>query len=218
MLQEKSLLGRSACPACHHTLAWYDLIPVISWIMLHGQCRYCQTPISPLYPFIELLTGVSCMLLVLWQEPIYFPVYFIFFSALIVTVRTDLESMLISRYTTIFLIPLGIGASVLSLLPISLLESIVGAIAGYGILWLIAWAYKKRTGTQGMGEGDLDLLAFIGAFTGLMGIWVSLMAGSVIGSVSALLYLYLTGKPRTTRIPFGPFLAFGAIIFVLLIA
>ena len=146
----------------------------------------------------------------------YFFAYFIFFSALIVSIRSDLETMLLSRWVTLYILPLGFLFSHLAMLPISLAESVLGAALGYGILLLFAKLFLWLTQKQGMGQGDLELLAFIGAFTGPIGIWVTLIIGSWIGSIISLAYLWITKKDRSAKIPFGPFLALGALSYVLL--
>ncbi|MFI5333050.1 MAG: prepilin peptidase [Candidatus Babeliales bacterium] len=215
MRDESVVKPRSRCPSCKHTLAWYDLIPVLSYVILHGHCRYCTARISPLYPFIEVLTVLVMSLLYAMVPLIYFPTYFIFFSALIVTIRSDLETMLISRFVTLFLIPLGIGASALGYLPITLSDSILGIFVSAGFLYAISWLFYKATGKIGIGQGDVELLAFIGAFTGIIGSWVALCIGSVLGSLIGIGYILLSGSKKDTKIPFGPFLAIGAIIYVL---
>jgi prepilin signal peptidase PulO-like enzyme (type II secretory pathway) len=97
ILHKKSIVKpRSQCPHCNHSLAWLDLIPVLSWVYLKGRCRYCGQPISTLYPFIEILTTLVMTLLVIMAPTRYVPAYFILFSALIVTIRSDIETMLIS--------------------------------------------------------------------------------------------------------------------------
>lgn len=147
--------------------------------------------------------------------------YFIFFSALIVTIRTDLEKMLISRYVTLFLIPLGwlLSASALisihGLIPISLSESILGTLIGYLLLYAIAKIFYWRTGKEGMGQGDLELLAFIGSFTGPFGCWITLLLSSTIGAIYGIGCIVLAKQKSTIKIPFGPFLALGAMLFVL---
>ena len=206
---------RSHCPHCNHVLAWYDLIPVLSWLALRGRCRYCTTPISYLYPFIELFTAVVMSPLLTQIPPPYFYAYFIFFSALIVTIRSDLHSMLISRYASLFLVPLGIALSAYGLLPITMVESILGAIGGFISLYMVSKLFYYFTQQEGMGQGDIDLLAFIGSFTGMYGCWISLLIGSLVGSVIGLCYMALTNQNRYIKIPFGPFLAIGAICFVL---
>jgi leader peptidase (prepilin peptidase)/N-methyltransferase len=156
------------------------------------------------------------MILLLVQLPLYyFPAYFIFFSALLVTIRSDFETLLISRFATLFLIPLGIGFAFFNLLPINVLESVTAACIGYVFLYAIAKTFYYVTGKQGIGEGDFELLAFIGSFTGFLGLWATLLVSSIMGTFFGLLYMLVTGSDRSLKIPYGPFLAFGAIIFVL---
>ncbi len=166
-----------------------------------------------MYPFIELLSGL--LLTTLWYivPPYYFFAYFIFFSALIVSIRTDLETLLISRLVTLFLIPVALFCAYKGLLPLSLIESIRGAGFGYAILAVVSIVYYLFTQRTGMGQGDIDLLAFIGAFVGIQGAWITLLLGSLAGSIAGSLHLYMTGS---RKIPFGPFLALGAMAFVLL--
>jgi leader peptidase (prepilin peptidase) / N-methyltransferase len=211
-----SLLDRSHCTSCSHQLAWYDLIPVVSWFMLEARCRYCSTPISWLYPFIELISATSLTLLALMVPLHYFFAYFIFFSALIITIRTDAEYMLISQLTSVYLAPVGIICSQFNLLPISTPISLVGAASGYVGLYTVAKFFKICSGKDGLGQGDIELLACIGAFTGPWGCWTSLFIGSIVGSAFGILYIFITKKSSTAKIPFGPFLALGAIVHVLL--
>ncbi|MFC1842981.1 prepilin peptidase [Candidatus Dependentiae bacterium] len=210
---------RSFCPKCKKAIPWYDNIPLLSWIMLKAKCRHCKQTISALYPFIELFTATT-MLALYYQlqhtyNLIYFPAYFIFFSALIITIRTDIEFMLISRFATIFLIPLGFLFSFLGLLPINLLSSLLGALLGYGFLFGVSKIFKYLTGKQGIGQGDLELLAFIGSFLGIIGCWISLFLGSIIGSLFGIIYIAITKKSKAVKMPFGHFLSIGAILFVL---
>jgi leader peptidase (prepilin peptidase)/N-methyltransferase len=188
---------------------------------LHGKCRSCKQSISFLYPFIEILTAVVLSLLYSYIPLHYFFGYFIFFSALLVTIRSDIETMLISRFATLFLVPCGLAMSAYGLLPLSLRESICGAIFGYFFLFTINAIFKYLRNIDGIGEGDFDLLLFIGSFTGIVGCWVSITIGSLLGSLHGILSLLfsqhrkdLTHSLQTTKIPFGPFLAFGALIFV----
>ncbi|UNE35761.1 prepilin peptidase [Vermiphilus pyriformis] len=142
--------------------------------------------------------------------------YSIFFSALIVSIRTDLECMLLSRFTTLYLIPIGFIGAYFDLLPITLLQSIIGCFLGYTILYLIAQLYRLRTGIEGMGQGDLELLGMIGSFLGPLGCWLSLCVAAILGSIVSLGYiaLHTTCDSRNVRIPFGPFLACGAFAYV----
>ncbi|OGB97576.1 hypothetical protein A3F06_03530 [candidate division TM6 bacterium RIFCSPHIGHO2_12_FULL_36_22] len=208
--------SRSCCPVCKQIIAWYDLIPVISWIFLRARCRRCAAPISFLYPLIELLTVIIFLGLIYKIPMEYLFGYGIFFAALIISIRTDLETMLISRFVTLCLIPIGFMLSLLGLLPIHFSQALLGTIFGYFILWGIAKMFYLLTGKHGMGEGDYDLLAFIGSFTGVVGVWLSLLLGSVVGSIVGILLIAWSGKKQMTQpIPFGPFLAGGAILYVL---
>ncbi|NRB21709.1 prepilin peptidase [Candidatus Dependentiae bacterium] len=207
---------RSACPHCHENIAWHDNIPVLSWILLCGKCRSCSKPISVLYPIVELLTALVFTLLWLYIPHVYFFSYAFFFSALIVSIRSDIETMLISRFVTLFLVPVGFFLSALGFLPITMIQSILGALAGYFSLYLFAKLFEWFTGKKGMGQGDLDLLAFIGSFIGPLGCWFVITIGSIIGSIWGISSILFLKKSKSTKIPFGPFLALGAISYVFL--
>jgi leader peptidase (prepilin peptidase) / N-methyltransferase len=231
-------IPRSHCPSCTHTIVWYDNIPIISWLILRGRCRFCQAPISWLYPFTELATASIVTLLfqkivinpyvfldtdlTIWQDALLadawksFALYFIFISALVIATRTDLESLLIPQLFTLWMIPLGLAGSFLHFSTISFTQSLLGVIFGYGVLWIIAWVFKRCTGKDGLGVGDMELLAMIGSFLGPIGVWTSLAVGSITGLFVGTLYLALSGRDRTTRIPFGPFLALGAIAHLMM--
>lgn len=215
LISGKNLLDRSHCIYCHTTIAWYDLIPIISYLILKGRCRSCKKNISYLYPIIELITTISLFALFARSEAQYFIGYFIFFSALIVTIRSDLETMLISRFMTLYLVPVGVTLSYCNMLPLSGLTSIASAFGGWAMLSFFAYAFRIITKKDGVGQGDIDLIAFIGAFTGPLGIWASLLIGSITGSIIGGGYLIITKQSKTARIPFGPFLAFGAMLFIL---
>ncbi len=213
IIRGQSIIGRSRCPYCKKVIAWYDLIPVFSWLYLRGKCRSCKKPISALYPFIELLTALLFCLIALYIEPRYWFGDGLFFSALIVTIRTDFEKMLISRYMTWGMIPFGFGLSAVGLLPITLLQSTTGMVFGYSMLWITARIFRAVRKLEGIGEGDLDLLALIGAFTGPLGAWVALFLGSLLGSVVGVIAMMQQRRTRV-KIAFGPWLAAGAIIYV----
>ncbi|MBA2307429.1 prepilin peptidase [Candidatus Dependentiae bacterium] len=213
IIQGKGLLERSYCPRCRRPIARYDLIPVISWIFLRGLCRSCKEPISILYPFIEVLTAVLAVATYHHLDPHYWLAYGLFFSALIVVIRTDFETMLISRYTTWCMIPVGSVLAALGALPLTLQQSLLGACFGYVVLWIIARAFYAVRSIEGLGEGDLDLLAMIGSFTGILGAWTSLFIGSFFGAIIGLIVVFIT-KDRSRAIPFGPWLSLGAIIYV----
>lgn len=165
--------------------------------------------------FIELLTVALCI--ALWVSPTgHYGGHWLFVSALIVSIRTDLESLLLSHYVTLYLIPIGALLAAASLLPVSLLESLAGAALGYGILVVTEKTTLYMTGKQGLGRGDAELLAMIGAFTGPLGCWCTLLIGSTLGAIIGMSYLIARSKVRHTKLPFGPFLACGALMFLLL--
>jgi len=215
LIKEESIIfPRSHCPCCKHQIVWYDNIPVLSWLLLTGKCRQCRKPISYLYPAIECFTALAMSALFLSVPLTYFPLYFIFFSALIVTIRSDVETMLISRFVSVYLIPIGVIGSMMGYLPITMRESMLGCMIGYAILYFTAIIFAKYRRQEGIGQGDLDLLAFIGAFVGPLGCWFTLLIGSLAGSCIGILYLLIC-KPENRRLPFGPFLALGAMVYAL---
>lgn len=215
MRDQSIITPGSYCPECKHCICWYDNIPLLSYFLLGGKCRYCHAKISYLYPFIELITAIIFLLLIHLVPYEYWLAYFIFFSALIVTIRTDLEQMLISRYVTLLLVPVGWILSAIEWLPVGLYESVIGSILGYGILFCIAHIFTRLTGKIGLGQGDLEMLAFIGAFTGILGVWATLTLASTAGAIAGLAYASIFKQKKTIMIPFGPFLALGGIIYTL---
>ncbi|HBL98500.1 TPA: hypothetical protein DDZ86_02555 [Candidatus Dependentiae bacterium] len=201
---------RSHCPYCDRQLVWYELLPLISWVFLRGRCRTCKKTISWLYPLVEFLSLISFLALAALAPERYFFAYALFLSALIITIRTDIESLLIVRYCTLVLIPVGWVCAWQGWLPLSVAHSVGATIAGYAVLALVRWIFFWLTRREGMGQGDLELLATIGAFTGFMGVWASLFIASIFGALVGSI-LILSGKAyRDTPIPFGAFLALGA--------
>lgn len=211
---------RSLCPHCHYQIAWYDLVPILSWLNLKGRCRNCKKSISILYLLIELLTIILGLLVFYLISPSCWLATFILFSALLITIRTDLETLLISRFVTLFLIPVPIVLSLVNLKPqallcVNLTQALSGAGFGYLILFLINQIFKLCTKKEGIGQGDMELLALIGAFTGVYGVWMTLTLGSILGSLIGLLLIGINQLNRQTKLPFGPFLAISAILYVL---
>jgi leader peptidase (prepilin peptidase)/N-methyltransferase len=206
---------RSQCPSCSSVIPWYDNIPVFSWILLRARCRFCKTSISILYPFIELASGL--IFLTLYICDLLSVSSFIFVSALLVAVRTDLQAMVIPQLVSLWLVPVGILMSFFGMTGISGLDSVLGAIIGYGLLWSVAALFRVLAKKDGLGVGDMELLAMIGSFLGPLGVWFSLLIGSTSGLLVGGGYLLVTKKGRHERIPFGPFLALGAIIYYLVV-
>lgn len=210
------LKKRSFCPSCKCQINWYDNVPVISWILLKGRCRSCKKNISPMYPIIELISGILLFALFIHVEQNYlrFIPLFTLFSALIVSTRSDLEAMVIPQIFTLWLIPVGIVFSAIGAMDINAFESFIGAISGYFILWITGKIFKYIKKIDGIGVGDMELLAMIGSFIGSIGVWFTMLIGSILGLVIGGSYLFIKKKSRLTRIPFGPFLSLGAIIYI----
>ena len=166
----------------------------------------------PYFPAIDYLLIIT--FLYAWTHvPLFFPAYFIFFSALVITIHTDMQHMLISRFVSIYLVPTGIALSFLDLTAIDPLESTISAIAGYAFLWIINKIFYMIKKHDGLGQGDLDLLAFIGSFVGLVGLWITILVGSTLGTVIGCGYM-LHSKKTIPVVPFGLFLAIAAMFFV----
>lgn len=216
---------RSHCPSCNHMITWYDNIPLLSWLLLKGHCRHCKNIISWIYPFIELTTAIIMTALFIklgglhhnfTSDPLFIKTLvpsFILFTALIIATATDFHDMVIPQIVTLWLIPIGILCAYTGSTTISTYESMLGAFLGYGVLWLTAFIFKRIMHKDGIGVGDMELLAMIGSFLGLEGAWFSIMIGSITGFIGGGIYLLLRKKNTTTPIPFGPFIALGATIF-----
>ncbi len=204
---------RSFCPTCFYQIAWYDNIPLISWIALQGRCRNCKQPISWLYPFIEIITTLIFVMMYIHLPSQNWISHGIFFSTLIVTIRTDFQEMLISRFVTIYLIPFIFLSAYFEFIHITLLQSIVGVIFGYSLMGIIQKTALIATKQEALGQGDVELLAYIGSFIGAFGCWITISIGSLLGVLCTGIYMILT-KKKITYIPFGPYLCYGCIIFI----
>lgn len=205
----------SHCHTCKHTFLWYQRIPLFSYVLLAGRCPHCSSWIPLYHDSTVFLAVCSLYALSCYVDPNYFYAYMLFFTALLITFRTDIETMLISHAVTVYLIPGALVMSALRLLPISPFESMLGTVFGYlllyGIMHLFVWVIKK----QGMGWGDVNLLSFIGSCTGPMGCWVALLVGSLLGSLIGIILLTVGKRNTQSPLPFGPFLALGAMVYVL---
>lgn len=206
---------RSFCPNCKKQIRWFENVPVFSYVFLGGFCSECKLKISFLYPLIELLTASLLTYIFLNISSKYLFAYFIYLSCMIVSIRTDWQYMLISRYCTLFIIPVALVLSYIGLLDISFYNSLTGSIFGYFILWATAKIFYYFKKQEGMGQGDLELLATIGAFTGIVGAWAALLIGSLLGSFFGLIFAFKIQQFKNIKIPFGPFLIAGSILYLL---
>jgi leader peptidase (prepilin peptidase) / N-methyltransferase len=202
----------SHCPSCGKAIEFYDNIPVLSYLWLIGRCRACRERISIRYPFVEAVNGAG-YLAILWTfGPTWTTVlYALLFSALLVVAGTDLTHKIIPNVVTLPGIVLGLlGAA--TVLPVGLLNALLGVAVGGGILWALAWASPYLFGKEGMGGGDIKLLAMIGAFLGWKPALLTIMIGSLTGSIIGISLIALRLMKRDEYIPFGPFLVLGALL------
>jgi leader peptidase (prepilin peptidase)/N-methyltransferase len=204
----------SACPGCGNPIRWYDNIPIVSYLMLMGRCRACKTFISLRYPMVELLSGFFALAVWIHFGPyIHALVYFFFIAVLLVVTFIDLDHRIIPDIISLPGIPVGFAASFI-LPQISWVESLTGILVGGGALLIVAMGYQLLTGKDGMGGGDIKLLAMIGAFIGWKGVLFTIMAASLTGTIAGVAVMMRTGKGIRLAVPFGPFLSTGAILYL----
>jgi leader peptidase (prepilin peptidase)/N-methyltransferase len=213
----------SRCPKCGASIPLYCNIPLLSYFFLLGRCRSCAARISPRYFFVELLMGLFAVALYYrFGLSFEFFVGFVFVAALIVISFIDLDVRIVPDVISLPGIVLGFGFSLigyfffdagLGVVP-SPISSIIGIIAGGGFLLATAWIYERVTGVEGMGGGDIKLLAMIGAFLGWPAVPIALFFASLVGSVVGLTCMLVTGAGRRLALPFAPFLCSGAVLFI----
>ncbi|WP_455378387.1 prepilin peptidase [Petrachloros mirabilis] len=202
----------SYCPTCGKPIAFYDNIPVLSYLRLAGRCRACRASIPIRYPLVEAANAIGYVA-ILWNFGFTWTtvLYAMLFSSLLVVTGTDLSHKIIPNAITLPGILLGIvGAA--TVLPVGLINALLGIAVGGGILWILAWASPYLFGKEGMGGGDIKLLAMIGAFLGWKPALLTIMIGSLAGSVIGISMIALRWMKRDEYIPFGPFLVLGALL------
>ncbi|MFZ2446075.1 MAG: prepilin peptidase [Syntrophobacteraceae bacterium] len=204
----------SRCPGCGNPIAFYDNIPIVSFLLLGAKCRGCGTSISIRYPLVEAAAGVFALLLFRRYGPHpQFGVEFVFLSLLLIIAMIDLDTFLIPDVLSLPGIVLGFAFSLFT--PrLSWTESLLGIFLGGGLLYLVATGYALVRKKEGMGGGDIKLLGMIGAFVGWQGVVFTVFAASVSGMIIALPLMWRRGKGLGSEIPFGPFLAFGAALYI----
>ncbi len=202
----------SSCPSCGNKIRFHDNIPVIGWFALLGKCRDCGEKISFRYPMVELMVGLFALTVFLqFGITISAAVHFVFICALIVITFIDIDHYIIPDEISLPGIPIFFAASFF-ISEVSWIESGIGILVGGGSLWLVAVIYMGLTKKEGMGGGDIKLLAMIGALIGYKGVLFTIFAGSFAGTAAGLLSMGIKGLK--SKIPFGPFLALGAILYI----
>jgi leader peptidase (prepilin peptidase)/N-methyltransferase len=204
----------SRCPRCERPLRWHHNVPILSWLALRGRCAYCLAPISVQYPIIELVTALV-WLLVVWMTPVGWLLAsrLVLATALIVLFMIDLEHQLLPNAITLPGIVVGLAFSVVA--PPGWVESLLGIVLGGGVLYGIAAAYYLLRKEEGMGMGDVKMLAMVGAFLGWRAVLLTLVLSSFAGAVIGVAMMLLQRGTMRYALPFGTFLAVGAFIAML---
>jgi leader peptidase (prepilin peptidase)/N-methyltransferase len=224
---------RSFCPGCEKMIVWYDNIPVVSYILLGGRCRHCKERIPIRYPLVEIATAASFGICVAALGASLAALKYCIFSAILITlIASDMEERILPDEFTLGGTVVGLilaifvpmeGPGEMSFtrlfLPASLdwrwrslAESALGAGLSCALIWFVGWAYQKIRHREGLGFGDVKMIAMIGAFLGLQSALLTLIAASLLGSVGGLAYIFLTGRDFSTyELPFGSFLGLAAL-------
>ena len=201
------MVPRSACPACGHAIPAIENIPVLSWLALRGRCRACQAPISPRYPVVELVAGALAVAAI-WR----FGAGWTGLAAcallwtLLALAFIDADTQLLPDDLTLPLLWGGLLANLFGLF-VPLASAVIGAIAGYLVLWAVYWLFKLIRGKEGMGYGDFKLLAALGAWLGWPMLPQIVLVSSVLGAVGGILMIVLKGRDKAVPMPYGPWLA-----------
>lgn len=211
---ESVVFPPSHCPKCDYKIRFYDNIPVVSYLLLGGKCRSCKTPISLQYPAVELINGLLTLFLFIKFGPtLTFLFLFLFCSALVVITFIDLEHQIIPDVISLPGIVIGFAASFI--LPwLGWKNSLIGILIGGGSLLIVAYGYQFLTKKEGMGGGDIKLLAMMGAFLGWRSVPFIIFIASLVGSIIGVTLMVVQKKDSKLAIPFGPFLAISAILYI----
>ena len=208
-------LPNSHCPGCEHAIAWYDNIPLLSWLLLKARCRHCNTAISARYPLVETVTAAVFGLLY-WNYGLSLDLlmWCLFAALLICLLFIDVDHLLLPDQLTYLLLWLGLLYAVLGG-PVPLEHAVVGAIAGYGALWSVYWLFKLLSGKEGMGYGDFKLLAALGAWLGYSMLPLVVIVAALSGAVLGVVWQRWQRQKHSQPIPFGPFLIAAAVVALL---
>ena len=206
------VVPRSSCPHCGHAIRAWENIPIVSFLIQGGKCNGCRAPISLRYPLVEAITGLAAGAAVWFFGPTMMALAaFVFLASLIALTFIDLDTFLLPDAITLPLLWIGLFFN-LSHGFTDLRSAVIGAAAGYLILWSVYWAFKLATGKEGMGYGDFKLLGAIGAWFGWQMLPLAILASSAVGALVGIAMIVFKNHGRDTPIPFGPYLAGAGVI------
>lgn len=211
---ESVIKPRSYCYSCKKPVAWFDNIPIFTWFILRGKCRYCKAPYSFRYAFVEALMG-AFFALTYWYFGLTFTTIevLVLGFGLITSSIIDLDHMLLPDEFTLSGIVLGLLFALVN--PDKyFLDYLIGMLVGGGSLWLLAYLYFIFTKREGMGGGDIKLLAWLGAFLGWKAIPFIVMTSAIIGSIIGIAVGFRSKEGFQSAIPFGPFLSLAGLMYV----
>ena len=212
--KESIIKPPSQCPYCHHSIRYYDNIPIISFVVLGGRCRDCRSRISWRYPLVELITAVfSSLLFLKFGLSLNFFMFFIFTAVLIIITFIDLDHQIIPDILTLPGIPVFFLAAVL-LVKVQWLEALLGLLIGGGVLYMIAFSYELISKREGMGGGDIKFLAMIGGFLGWKSLIFVLLFSSFSGAIIGIVAMIINKQDMKYAVPFGPFLSAAAVAYI----
>lgn len=204
----------SQCPHCHHSIRFYDNIPIISYLFLKGKCRDCDEKISWRYPLVEFITAIFAMLLFAkFNFSLDFLVFFFFTAVLIVITFIDLDHQIIPDVLTLPGIPIFFLLAVF-VVKVPWMDAVIGLFAGGGVLLAIAFGYELITKREGMGGGDIKLLGMIGGFLGWKSLIFILLFSSLLGAIIGIGVMIIQKQDMKYAVPFGPFLSAAAVAYV----
>lgn len=211
---ESIVFPASRCPKCQQALQWYDNIPIISFLVLKKRCRYCEAPISWQYPLVELTMALlSVALLFKFGLTVALPIYFLFSGALLAVIVIDFYHQIIPDVISLPGIVIGFACSFVNPV-VTWQQAGLGLLIGGGALYAVAAGYYLFTKREGMGGGDIKLLAMIGAFLGWQSLPFVIFGSSVLGAIVGLGAMAKQKKGGKTMIPYGPFLSVAALLYM----
>lgn len=206
------VVPRSACPSCGHRITAIENIPILSYLFLGGKCRACKARISIRYPIVEALTGVLSWVVAAHFGVTWAALFALFLVwSLVALAFIDADTTLLPDDITLPLLWLGLLVNCVSLFT-PLHSAVIGAAAGYLVLWLVFWGFKLATGKEGMGYGDFKLLAALGAWMGWQLLPVIILLSAAVGALIGIAGILFLGRERGAKLPFGPYLAAAGFI------